>query len=138
LTLDQVGRQGESALRAALLQGHELELQLSDADFQTIAYADEIGTISLDNLEIRANLGFHPVLRVDYYPGMALVICGLVAALLALLVGWLAGPHLVWIAVVSESETTATVRLLNLPSSRGSRYLPKLATLLHEDLGHDT
>jgi hypothetical protein len=137
LTFVQDGTQGESALRAALLQGPDPELQLSDAEFQTVAYADEIGTITMDNLEIRANLGFHPVLRVDYFPGMALVICGLVAALLALLVGWLAGPHLVWIAVVSESERS-NVRLLNRPSARGSRYLPRLATLLHEALGHDT
>ncbi len=137
LTLDQANAQGEAALRAALLAGRQLELQLSDADYQTVAEAHKGGTVTLDNLEIRANLDFRPILRVDYHPAMPLVLGGLAVALLALLVGWLAGPHLVWIAIEAESETAAAVRLLDQPSARGSRYLPQLATQLQEGLGHD-
>jgi hypothetical protein len=137
LTLSQVNLQDNTTLRAALLPSEQLEVRLGDADYQALAGPREPGTLTLDNLEIRASLDFRPILRVDYRPGMIPVVGGLAIALLALLMGWLASPHLVWIAVEAETETSATVRLLGQPSSRGSQYVPKLANQLQEGLCHN-
>ena len=136
LTFEQGGARDSSALHAALLSGKD-KVQLSDAEYQLLATPHKSGTLSLDSLEIRADLEFHPILRVDHHPAMPLVLGGLVAALIALFVGWLSAPHLVWIATKPESETSATILLLGLPGDRGSRYLPRLVAHLQEGFNRD-
>jgi uncharacterized membrane protein len=68
---------------------------------------------------------------------MGLVLASAVLAVLALLVGWIAGPLLIWIAVGPDAEDSISVQILSLPGTRGDLRVPELASRLGKVLADD-
>jgi hypothetical protein len=140
-----------------LIAGHDLFLSLSftaqDAEGKpalNVAIVDdggekqrpsialhESGSIAVDNLQLQVELEYRPILRVDYRPAMGLVVASAVLAVSALLVGWIAAPRLIWIAVGPDEQESISVQILSLPSTRGNPWLPELASRLREVLADD-
>ena len=108
-------------------------LRSAEAEQQPLAVLYQSGTVSLDGLSLKVALGYRPALQVDYRPGMALVIAGIVLAAMGLAVGWLFGSRLVWMAV-APGEEKAAVHLLAFGGAGESGWFSQLAAHLQEEL----
>jgi hypothetical protein len=102
-----------------------------------VAILHESGSVAVGDLNVRVDLEYRPVLRVDYRPGMGLVMASAVLAVIALLVSWIAGPRLVWIAVGPGAEGSISVQILPLPAALGKLWVPELASRLEKVLADD-
>ena len=102
-----------------------------------VAILHESGDVTVGDLHVRVDLEYRPILRVDYRPGTGLVMTSAVLAVIALLVGWIARPRLIWIAVGPGSEESFSVQILSLPGTRGDLWVPELASRLEEVLADD-
>jgi hypothetical protein len=140
-----------------LIAGHDLFLSLSftshdanglpalyvavvgngGSEQRPVAVLHESGSVTLGDLHVKVDLEYRPILRVDYRPGMGLMTASAVAALLAVLVGWIASPLLIWIAVGPDAEDSISVQILSLPGTRGNLWVPRLASRLREVLADD-
>jgi hypothetical protein len=140
-----------------LIAGHDLFLSLSftpqdaegrptlyvaivdngGSEQRPVAVLHESGGVAVGDLHVRVDLEYCPILRVDYRPGMGLVLASAVLAVLALLVGWIAGPLLIWIAVGPDAEDSISVQILSLPGTRGDLRVPELASRLGKVLADD-
>lgn len=143
--------------QSVLIAGHDLFLSLSftpqDAEGRPALYVavvdnggseqspvaalQESGNVPVGDLDVRIDLEYRPVLRVDYRPGMGLVMASAVLAVLALLVGWVAGSRLIWIAVGPGAEDSISLQILSLPGTRGNLWVPELASRLGKVLADD-
>ena len=126
LDLEPTSDGADPVLRMALLRSAE-------AEQQPLGVLRQSDTVELDGLKLDVDLGYRPVLQVDYRPGMALVIAGIVLAMVGLAVGWLFGSRLVWMAV-APAEEKAEVHLLALGGAGESYSLSQLAAQLQEGL----
>jgi ResB-like family len=113
-------------LRLALLRGAE-------AEQQPLAVLRQSGEVNLDGLQLDVELGYRPALHVDYRPGMILLIAGTILAVVGLVMGWLFGARLVWMAVAQGEENTA-VHLLAFGGVGESDWFSQLAAHLLEKL----
>lgn len=128
-------RQGISALELALLRvGHSGD---NGSEQKAQVVLDASGQVQLEDLTLDVELDHRPLLRADYSPGMGVILAGLLVALAALVAGWLAQPHLLWIAVSTGSEDSTLVQVLALPKTRASRWWQSFAATLREKLSGD-
>jgi hypothetical protein len=68
---------------------------------------------------------------------MGLVMAGAGLVVLALLVSWIAGSRLIWIAVGPGAEDSYSVQILSLPGTWGSLWMPELASRLGKVFADD-
>lgn len=140
-----------------LIAGHDLFLSLSytphdaegrpalyvavvdngGSEQRPVAILHESGSLTVGGLRVGVDLEYRPVLRVDYRPGMGLVVASAALAVIAMLVGWIARPRLIWIAVGRDAEDSTSVQILSLPGTRGNPWLSQLASRLGEVLADD-
>jgi hypothetical protein len=81
---------------------------------------------------------YRPILRIDYRPAMFLVAGGGALAVLALAIGWLVPPRLLWSMAEPGEEGLTVVQILALPGARGSRWLSQLSDHLQKELADGT
>jgi len=110
-------------------------LRSAEAEQQPLTVLRQSGAVSFDGLKLEVDLGYRPVMRVDYRPGMALVVAGLILAVVALAIGWLVGPRLVWIAVAPDQDH-AVVHLLPFGGAGEGAWFSSLAVQLQEELAN--
>ena len=140
-----------------LIAGHDLLLSLSftpcdaegrpalyvavvdngGSEQRPVAILHESGSVIVGALYVTVDLAYRPVLRADYRPGMALVVVSAVLAVIALLVGWIGGSQLIWIAVGPGAGDSIAVQMLPLPGTWGNRWVPELASRLGRVLADD-
>jgi len=126
LNLEPASAGVEPLLRLALLRSAE-------AEQQPLAVLRQSDAVSFDGLKLEVDLGYRPVVKVDYRPGMALVIAGIVLSVVGLAVGWLFGSRLVWMAV-APGEEKAVVHLLAFGGVGESGWFSQLTAQLEEEL----
>jgi hypothetical protein len=143
--------EGQPALEVALVQAADSDdtgtqpLPMREPESQTTrlsspessAVLQRSGVVEAEDLTIQLDLDFRPLLRIDYRPGMGLVLGGMALAVLALAVGGLVSPRLLWIAVGPEQDEATLVQILTPPNTRGSRWPQAVADRLRETLAHD-
>lgn len=93
--------------------------------------------LAVDGLQVQFDLSYRPVLRLDSRPGMILVIGGLALAVLALAVGWLFPPRLLWLATSPATESPALVYALAVGGLGQASWFARLAAQLRAALAHD-
>jgi hypothetical protein len=130
LTFELVSAEAKPLLHVSLLPDGGGEQQYLGS-----LYAS--GVMAVDGLQVNIELDYRPILRVDYRPGMVVVIGGSVLALVALALMWVVPPHLLWIAVLSDTDDSTLVQILALPGARGDQWLSRLASQLQEVLADD-
>ena len=130
LSFEPPGAEDRASLHVTLLCNGGTESQL-------LAVLYESGSVVYDTLEVEVDVAYRPILRVDYFPAMGLVVGGMVLALAALAVSWILVPHLVWIAVGPGEESRICVQMLALAGAGGDQWLPRLADQLGEVLADD-
>ena len=64
---------------------------------QRVATLHDSGEISLDDMQLDAELSYVPVLRLGHYPGMRIAFAALGTALLALIFSWVFPARLAWV-----------------------------------------
>ena len=142
---------GQPALEVALVQAADSDdtgtqpLPMREPESQTTrlsspessAVLQRSGVVEAEDLTIQIDLDFRPLLRIDYRPGMGLVLGGMALAVLALAVGGLVSPRLLWIAAGPEQDEATLVQILTPPNTRGSRWPQAVADRLRETLAHD-
>jgi hypothetical protein len=96
------------------------------------------GPVSVDGLALSVDLTFVPILRIEHRPAMALVLAGLLLAVIALFATWMAPPWLVWIALGPGEDNGTLVQVLPLPSAGMILWLPRLTRGLREVLADET
>lgn len=126
LDLDPASAGADPFLRLTLLRSAE-------AEQQPLAVVHQSGSISFDGLKLDVDLGYRPVLQVDYRPGMILVVAGIVLAVVGLAVSWLFGSRLIWMAV-TPVEDKAEVHLLAFGGVGESGWFSRLAAHLQEEM----
>jgi hypothetical protein len=126
LDLEPASGGDDPLLRLALLRSAE-------AEQQPLAVLRQSGAVSFDGYSLEVDLGYRPVLQVDYRPGTTLVVAGMVLAAVSLALGWLAGSRLVWIAVAPD-QGRAMVYLLALGGAGESDWFSRLVAQLQEEL----
>jgi hypothetical protein len=130
LSLESVSTQDTPSLHLALLDDDATEPQ-------TLAVLNRSGTLEVEGLQLELDIDYRPLLRVDYRPGMGLVVTGLALAVLALAVGWLLSPRLLWIAPGADAQGRTLIQVLALPAAKGSRWPERLISRLQEALTAD-
>jgi hypothetical protein len=78
-----------------------------------------------------------PILRLDYRPGLELVLAGAILALLALLANTLGAPQLLWLAVADRGGEKRQVLVLALPGARSRLRLIQATGRLQGVLADD-
>jgi hypothetical protein len=143
LDFEPACEEGQPALEVALVQAADSDdtgtqpLPMREPESQTLAVLKRSGVVEAEDLTIQLNLDFRPLLRIDYRPGMGLALGGMALAVLALAVGGLVSPRLLWIAAGPEQGEAIQVQILTLPNTRGSRWPQAVADQLREMLAHD-
>lgn len=127
LTFESISSEGNPLLHVSLLPG-------GGGEQQYLGSLHTGGAMTADGLQVSMELDYRPILRVDYRPGMILVIGGSVLALVALVSLWIVPPHLVWIAVNSDKDDLTLIQILALPGAQGDRWLLQLAPQLRKVL----
>jgi hypothetical protein len=127
LTLHPLGTKDKPALYVARLRN-------GGADRQLVAVLSESGSVTVDSLQVRVDVEYRPILRIDYRPAMPLLVGGGALAVLALAVVWLVPPRLLWSVVGPGEESATLVQILAPPGARGSRWLSQLSDHLQEVL----
>jgi hypothetical protein len=130
LSLESLSTQGAPSLHLALLGDDATEPQ-------PLAVLHRSGAVEVEGLRLELDVDYRPLLRVDYRPGMGLVMAGLVVAIMSLAVGWLLSPRLLWIAPGTDEQGRTLVQVLALPAARGSRWPERLTFRLQEALTGD-
>jgi hypothetical protein len=135
LNFDPQGGNGRPALEV-------LEVDLSagasgSADPMLLAALTSSGEVEMGELRIAVELGYHPILRIDQRPGMALAVAGFALAVVALALVWLLPPHLLWIAAEAQPGGSTTIHLLARAGARGSLWPDRLSVHLQETLDDD-
>lgn len=101
---------------------------------QALGVLYESGPVLAGDLRLAVDLAYRPILRMDYRPGMALVLLGVILALVALAVTWIASPRLVWVAAGPGELNSTVIHLLVPVGLKASRWLPQLAHQLQKVL----
>jgi hypothetical protein len=86
----------------------------------------ESGSVAFDGSRLEVDLGFRPVLRADHLPGALLAALGLALALIALAIGWLAGPALAWIAAAPDDTGGIRLHIALIPAFPAAQPSPQL------------
>jgi hypothetical protein len=121
---------GNPSLHVALVRN-------GGVDQQSLGTLRESGVLLTDGLRLELDLGYTPILRVDYRPATGLVVASMALAVVALTVGWLVPGRLAWIAVQPSKDGSTTVQILIPAGARGRRWLSRLADQLGEALASD-
>jgi hypothetical protein len=119
LAFEPLCSEGKPALRVDIVRN-------GGASQQTLDILYKSGSIAAKGLRLKVDLAYHPVLRLDYRPAMALVVVGLALALVALLVSWIGSPRLFLISAGSEQEDLIELQVLVPSYLRGGWWLPDL------------
>jgi hypothetical protein len=135
LNFEPACTQDKPALQLELLQAGTAESNGTDTRAQAVLH--ESGTVELEYLDIEVVIGYRPILRAAYRPGAGLIFGGMVAALVAAVVGWLVRPQLLWLAVGTDERGLTLVQVLALPKKRGSLWREPLAARLGDRLSDD-
>lgn len=101
-------------------------------DGEVLGILRENGSVSVDGLRFELELAFSPILRVDYHPAIGPALIGVGLFLVALVVGWLAPPRLLWIAAAEGQERQSLVRFMALPGAGAQPWLSHIARLFQE------
>jgi hypothetical protein len=128
LAFEPLSGEGRPALRVDVVRN-------GGASQQTLDILYESGPVVAKGLRLKVDLAYHPVLRLDYRPAMAVVVAGLALALVALLVSWLGSPRLFLITAGSEQEGPAKLQVSVPADLTGGWWLPHLVRQLREALG---
>jgi hypothetical protein len=129
LSFDPVCAEGRPALRIAAFRGEGGDRRAAETLFES-------GEIAFDGLRLEVDLAYRPILRLDRQPGQGLLVGATGLALIALAAGWLAAPHVAWIAVEEGSESEALVRV-GAPGATGDEVgARRLVEALAEVLDH--
>lgn len=119
--------QGQPALHVDLLRD-------GGAERQRLQTLHDSGPVPFDGLTLDVTMAYRPILRVDHRPGTALVLAGMVLALLALGVYWLGQPRLARIAVTPGVTGPTLVQVVVQAAMGGRRWASHLAEALREAL----
>ena len=92
----------------------------------TLGTLYDSGTVTFAGSRLEIDMSFRPLLRADYLPGAALAAGGLILALVALALAWLARPALAWIAIAPDATGGTQVQVV-LPAGMGDPRFPVLA-----------
>lgn len=130
LSLESLSTQSTPALHLAVLGDDATEPQ-------SLAVLRRSGTVEVEGLQLELDVDYRPLLRVDYRPGMGLVLAGLAVAVIGLAAGWLLSPRLLWIALGTDKQGRTLVQVLTLPAARGGRWPERLTSRLQETLADD-
>lgn len=127
LSFDPQGAEGKPALHLAIPPG-EPETE------QVVEILHDSGQVSLKGLQLEVDLSYRPILRIDYHPGVTLILTGLILTLAVLMVTWLVPGRLFWI-ILPPLETglddeglhpsgdgTAIVRVLTPSAAEWTRW----------------
>jgi hypothetical protein len=99
------------------------------------------GTLQFADMTLAVNVGYRPVLRIDYAPGQYAVMGGFALAMLAVILVWLMPPRLVWVQAGSHmlldapDEYDTRVEITAPPQVCGTHWFAGLAAALSETLG---
>jgi len=129
-SLEQEDMEGQPSVRVVLLSG-------AGGERQTLGVLQASDALRVDNLTVNVSLAVRPVLRVDHRPGMAVVVGGLALAVLALAIGWLAPPRLVWLAIAPGIECPTLVHVLSVGGAGQVFWFSGLVARLREALAND-
>ncbi len=127
LTFEPLDAGGRPALHVDLLRDDGTRKQ-------PLAVLYENGSVSADDLRLDLEVAYRPILRLDYRPAMGLVIGGAAAGLMALAIGWVVAPRLMWLAVRVGEGNRTEVHLLVPTALKESRWLLQMAGELGEAL----
>jgi hypothetical protein len=130
LTFEPLCAQGRPALYVEPIQA-----ETSEPGAQQVLY--DSGEVIVDDLRFEVELFFVPVLRVDYRPGMGLVVGGMVLFVISLFALWIAPPRLAWISAEPGDKEDTLLRVQMLPGVESGRQLLDLAQRLEEGLSSD-
>jgi hypothetical protein len=130
LTFANLGEDGKPELRVDFLDG-------DGSDRRTLQVLRESGTVRFDNSQLEVDLAYRPILRVDYSPGMCLVVAGMVLAVISGMAIWILPPRVVWFTVGSGDEETTFVQVQTHAGTGYSRWPPLLADRIREVLSDD-
>ena len=106
-------------------------------DGEVLGILHESGSVAVDGLRFELDLAFTPILRVDYHPAAGLALIGVGLFLIALVVGWLIAPRLLWIAAAEGQEHPSLVWVMALPGAGAQSWLSHLVKLFREALHDD-
>jgi hypothetical protein len=109
-------------------------LQADGSGRRTLQVLDQSGTVVADGLRLEVELAYLPILRLDYRPGMTLVVVGLAFALAALGLGWILSPRLIWLTLGPEQEGVTRLLAIARPGTAGTRWLRRCVEALREEL----
>jgi hypothetical protein len=93
--------------------------------------------VTFDDVRVDVDISYGPIFRLDYQPGMGLVIGGVIIALVAIGLGWTL-PGLMWVVLLPEGENASVVQIQALPGTVASRGLARLASRLQRVLADET
>lgn len=130
LAFEPLSREGKPTLRIGLVDGE-------GGGRKPLATLHESGSVYLDGLQVIVDLEYRPILRVDHHPGMVGVVLASALAVVALAVGWLLAPRLLWIASGTDKNGSTVLRIFALPGARGDKWPESLLTQLREVLVDD-
>lgn len=95
------------------------------------------GELAAEDLRLEVKLSYVPILRLDYRPGLELVLAGAILALLALMANMLGAPQLLWLAVADRGGQDCQVLVLALPGARSRLRLIQATGRLQGVLADD-
>jgi hypothetical protein len=130
LAFEPLSPEGKPALHIGLVDGEA-------GGREPLADLHESGSVDFDGLQVAVDLQYRPILRIDHRPGMVWVIVASALAVVALVVGWLARPRLVWIASGIDQDSSTVLRIFALPGARGDRWPQRLLSQFREDSVED-
>jgi cytochrome c biogenesis protein len=95
------------------------------------------GQVTAEDLRLEVKLSYVPILRLDYHPGLELVLVGALLALLALIANTLGAPQLLWLAATDHGGEKSQVLALALPGARSRMRLVQATGRLQGVLADD-
>ena len=106
-------------------------------DGEALGILQESGLVAVDGLRFELDIAFVPILRVDYHPAVGLALIGIGLFLVAVVVGWIISPRLLWIDAAEGQEDPSLVRFMALPGAGAQPWLSHFVKLFREALCND-
>lgn len=130
LVFEPMCQQGQPALHVDLVGG-------GGNGRERLATLTTSSEVTGRDLQLRIHLDYRPMLRLDRRPGSELTLAGMALAVLALLVGWMAPPRLMGIALEPRQGGGFRIQIISSPGARVRQWLAQLAIRLEGALADD-
>ncbi len=130
LVFEPMCRQGQPALSVDLVaeRGNGRE---------RLATLTSSGEVAAHDLRLRIELSYRPMLRLEYRPGMGLVLAGMGLVVLTLFVGWITPPRLYSLTLEPRQGGGVRIHIVAPPGVRVQQWLAQLAVRLEGALADE-